>query len=154
MASTERLRPTFISSIIYRDNRAALAWLERSFGFEPIEVLTDADDNIVHAEMTYGDGVIMVGSQFADWTKSPLDVDGKNTQRLHVRVDGDIDAHCEHARQAGAKIVMEPDDQFYGDRTYMAEDLEGHHWTFAKPVRQVTNDEMEQATGFKIKQRP
>lgn len=144
-------RPSFIPSVIYRDNRAALEWLENSFGFELSEVLTDAEDNIVHAEMTYGDGIIMVGSEFADWTKSPKNVGGKNTQRVHVRVDHDIDAHCERARRAGAKIVMEPEDQFYGDRTYMAEDLEGHHWTFAQPVKQVTNAEMERATGFRFK---
>jgi hypothetical protein len=46
---------------------------------------------------------------------------------------------------------MEPADQFYGDRTYMAIDLEGHHWTFAQAVKQVSMAQMEQATGFKFK---
>ena len=74
----------------------------------------------------------------------PLSVGGKNTQRIHVRIERDIDAHCEHARAAGAKIVMEPADQFYGERTYIAEDLEGHHWTFSQPVKQVSRQEMEE----------
>ena len=54
------------------------------------------------------------------------------------------------ARQAGAKIVMEPADQFYGDRTYIATDLKGHYWTFSQPVRSVSKEEMERASGFKF----
>ena len=152
MATTPPSRPVFISSIIYRDNRSAIAWLQRAFGFEVHEVLTDGKDNIVHAEMSFGDGVIMIGTEFVDWAKSPASIGGKNTQRLHVQVERDIDAHYERARAAGATIVMAPQDQFYGVRTYVAVDPDGHHWTFGQPVRQVSNEEMERATGFKYRQ--
>jgi uncharacterized glyoxalase superfamily protein PhnB len=135
-------RPTFISSVIYRDQRAAMQWLENAFGFEVSEVLVDGQNKILHAEMTFGDGVIMIGAEWLDWTCSPAALDGKNTQRIHVRVAADVDAHCERARAAGAVIVMEPKDQFYGDRTYVARDLDGHYWSFAQPVREVSWDEM------------
>jgi uncharacterized glyoxalase superfamily protein PhnB len=141
-------RPAFISSLAYKDNRAALKWLQHAFGFEPSEVLTDAAGNIVHAEMMHGDGVVMIGPEWADWTRSPASLGGKNTQRIHVRIERGIDAHCARARQAGAQIMKEPEDQFYGDRTYGAIDLEGHLWTFSQPVRIVSKAEMEQATGF------
>ena len=150
MTSAASHRPSFIPSLAYKDNRAALAWLQKAFGFEPSEVLTDAEGNIVHAEMTYGDGVVMIGTEWADWTRSPTSMGGKNTQRVHVRIERGIDEHYARARQAGAKIVMEPADQFYGDRTYVATDLEGHYWTFAQPVRDVSRQEMENATGFKF----
>lgn len=152
MTSAASSRPSFIPSLVYKDNRAALKWLELAFGFEPSEILTDAEGKIVHAEMTYGDGVVMIGSEWADWTRSPASLGGKNTQRIHVRIERGIDEHCARARQAGAKILMEPADQFYGDRTYIATDLEGHNWSFAQPVRAVTAREMEQATGFKFEQ--
>jgi uncharacterized glyoxalase superfamily protein PhnB len=142
-------RPAFIPSLVYRDPRAALKWLENAFGFEVSELLVDGAENIVHAEMTHGGGVVMVGSEWIDWARSPLSVDGKNTQRIHVRLESGIDEHCERARRAGARIVMEPKDQFYGDRTYMAADLDGHHWTFSQPVRQVSREEIERVTGFK-----
>jgi uncharacterized glyoxalase superfamily protein PhnB len=148
--STPR-RPAFISSVIYKDNRAALKWLQKAFGFEPSEVLTDAKDNIVHAEMTHGDGVIMISNEFTSWARSPDSVGGTNTQRVHVRLEKGIDEHCARARAAGAKVAMEPADQFYGDRTYSAMDPEGHHWTFSQTVKAVTFAEMEQATGFKFK---
>jgi uncharacterized glyoxalase superfamily protein PhnB len=125
--------------------------LQTAFGFEVSAVLTDSSDNIVYAEMTHDDGVIMVSNEFASWTKSPSSIGGDNTQRVHVRLSSGIDAHCERARQAGARIVGGPADQFYGDRTYGAVDLEGHNWTFSQAVRAVTTAEMEQATGFKFK---
>jgi len=149
--ATPPVRPAFIPSVIYKDNRAALKWLQNAFGFAPSEVLTDDKDNIVHAEMTHDDGVIMISHEFASWGKSPNSVGGSNTQRVHVRLTKGIDEHCARARQAGAKIVMEPADQFYGDRTYMAVDFEGHHWTFSQAVKAVTKAEMEQATGLKFR---
>jgi uncharacterized glyoxalase superfamily protein PhnB len=151
MSAPTPRRPAFISSIIYKDNRAAIAWLQRAFGFDASEVLVDSRDNIVHAEMSHGDGVIMISHEFADWTHSPASIGGTNTQRMHVRIEQDIDGHCERARQAGATIIAEPKEQFYGERTYGAIDLEGHFWTFSQPVRQVSFEEMEQATGFKFK---
>jgi len=151
MATTAPHRPAFISSVIYKDNRAALKWLQNAFGFEPSEVLTAADGDIVHAEMSHGDGVVIISNEFADWTTSPASMGGKNSQRVHVRLGRGIDEHCARARQAGAEIAMEPADQFYGDRTYMAVDLEGHHWTFSQPIRQPSKEEMEKASGFKFK---
>ena len=151
MATSAPRRPAFIPSIIYRDNRAALKWLQAAFGFEPSEVLTDSKDNIMHAEMTHGDGVIMVSSEFTSWAKSPASAGDCNTQRVHVRLEKGIDEHCDGARKAGAKILMEPADQFYGDRSYIAVDPEGHRWTFSQPVKAVTQGEMEQATGLKYK---
>ena len=136
--------------MIYKDNRAALKWLQKAFGFEVGEVLTDSKDNIVHAEMTHENGVVMISGEFTSWARSPSSVDGANTQRVHVRLSNGLDEHCERARQAGAKIEMPPATQFYGDRTYMAVDLEGHHWTFAQAVKQVSVAEVEQATGFKF----
>jgi uncharacterized glyoxalase superfamily protein PhnB len=69
---------------------------------------------------------------------------------LHVHVADDIDGHCERARAAGAVILQEPTDQFYGARTYRARDPEGHVWTFDQFVRTVTREEAEAASGLKI----
>ena len=113
-------------------------------------VITDSSGAVGHAEMRFGDGTIYLGGEWAEFTASPAAIGGRNTQVVHVRVDG-LDAHCESARRAGAVIVMEPQDQFYGDRTYRARDLEGHSWTFAEPVRAVTREEAEKASGFTIK---
>jgi hypothetical protein len=82
--------------------------------------------------------------------RSPRSLAGANTQALNVELTGDIDAHCERARKAGATIIAEPEDQFYGDRTYRARDPEGHVWSFSMHVRDVTREEAERMTGLKI----
>ena len=138
-------RPAFISSVIYKDRGAALEWLQKAFGFEPSFLMTDSKGQIVHAEMSHGAGVIMIASEFTDWTKSPLSVGGGNTQRIFVHLEDGVDQHYERARAAGAKIVMGPSETFYGERSYMAEDHEGHHWTFSQTVKHATEADYNKA---------
>ena len=144
---------TFVPALAYRDPKAALDWLARAFAFE-ITMAIDgpADDpSQCHYEMACGGrGRIMVGGEWNEWTRSPASGDGTNTTSTHVAVTGDVDAHCERARAAGATILMEPEDQFYGDRLYRCADLEGHHWTFAVHVRDVSRAEAEAAIGQPI----
>ena len=129
---------------------AALAWLEKAFGFELAMLLEDADGNLAHSQMEFGDSYIMVGQEWSDDHKSPRSIGGKNTQTVHIQVEGDLDAHCERARAAGAEIIAEPETQFYGDRTYRCRDLEGHIWTVSQTVKAVSREEAEAASGLKI----
>jgi len=142
-------RPTFVSAVFYEDPRAALGWLERAFGFETSMVITGDDGAVAHAEMKFGDGLIMVGGLWTDTIKTPKAVGGC-TQSLHVYLKGKVDDHCERARAEGAVIAMEPADQFYGDRVYVAVDPEGHRWSFGQTVAQVSREEAEKASGLKI----
>ncbi|MFN0024328.1 MAG: VOC family protein [Parvularculaceae bacterium] len=149
-------RPKGLSSAVsYRDPKAAYRWLEEAFGFEPLMVLLDADGNLGHSEMTYGNSVVMVGSEWTEDHKSPSSLGGKTTQTVHVQlgVGEDLDAHCARARKAGAVIQQEPDTQFYGDRTYRAMDPEGHIWTFAVTVEKMTPDAWDKASGLTTRKR-
>lgn len=146
MADAEH-RPTFSSALSYLDPKAALRWLEETFGFEPVMVILDADENLLHAEMRFGDGLLMVGGEWNEATRSPASIGGKVTQTVHVHLTQDIDAHCERARGAGAVIHQEPADQFYGDRSYRAADLEGHLWTFSQTKTPMTPEEWDKAAG-------
>jgi uncharacterized glyoxalase superfamily protein PhnB len=145
--------PIFTSSVHYQEPKAALAWLERAFGFE----LTMAIDGppeapeMCHYEMSVdGRGRIMIGAQWSASMRSPRSVGGVNTQTVHVMLEGDLDGHCERARGAGAQIVAEPSDQFYGDRVYRVADVEGHQWSFAVRVRDVSRAQAEAALGQPI----
>jgi uncharacterized glyoxalase superfamily protein PhnB len=142
---------TFTPAVFYKDPKGALAWLQRAFGFEITMLLEDADGALAHSEMGFaGRGRLMVGSEWSAWTKSPVAVQGANTQSIHVELETDVDAHCARARSAGANIVQQPETQFYGARTYRAIDPEGHVWTFAQRVAAVSRAEAERATGLKI----
>ena len=145
--------PTFTSAVTYRDPKAALDWLASAFGFEitmAIEGPPDAPE-MCHYEMSSaGHGRVMIGAEWSELVRSPEHVGGANTQSVHVHLAEDVDAHCDRARAAGARVVAEPSDQFYGDRTYQALDLEGHRWVFAQTVRTVSREEAEAALGQPI----
>ena len=150
---SSQLRPSVSSALSYKDPKAALRWLEKAFGFEPSMVILGPDDELAHSEMRFGNGIIMVGNEWSSKHKSPANLDGLNTQTVHVQLNEDVDAHCERARKAGAVILMEPTTQFYGDRTYRAADPEGHIWSFGQTVKQMTPDEWDKAMGVKTRTR-
>jgi len=137
--------PRISSALYYRDAAAAIDWLCRVFGFEVRLKVVGDSGRIEHSELVFGEGLIMVGDEAKrDAThpterRSPRSIGGGNTQSLLVYVD-DAEAHCARARAAGAKIVIEPMTSDYGedywaDRIYGAEDLEGHQWWFSQRLR-------------------
>jgi uncharacterized glyoxalase superfamily protein PhnB len=148
-------RPTFIPALSYKDPVAALKWLENAFGFETSMLITgpsgEYQADMFHAEMSFGDAVVMIGGEWSAQHKSPKSVGGVCTQSVHVGLTDDVNAHCARARSAGAVIVRDLNDEFYGARTYTAADPEGHLWSFAQTVKEVSRAEAEKASGLKIK---
>jgi len=139
--------PRLSSSVFYQDAQAAIDWLCRAFGFAVRLKVEGEGGRIEHSELTYGEGLVMVGQEGGSsaerpWKarmRSPRSVDGANTQCLMLFVD-DADAHCAHARQHGAQIVEEPathdyGDDYWADRSYGALDPEGHLWWITQRVR-------------------
>lgn len=138
--------PRIASSLHYRDPARMIDWLCEAFGFELRIKVEGEGGRVEHSELTYGDGVVMVGSERTDdaverfgnrWL-SPLTAGG-NTQSLMLYVD-DVDAHCAQARAAGARIVSEPSlhdygDDHWADRSYGCVDPEGHTWWFSQRIR-------------------
>jgi uncharacterized glyoxalase superfamily protein PhnB len=139
--------PRVTPYVFYDDLPAALDWLAQAFGFETRMTLPGPDGKPMHAEMTTADGVIMMGptGNMPTW-KSPRALGGANTQGLFIYVE-DVDAHFARARDAGATVLKEPEDQFWGDRMYTVTDPEGHGWSFAQHVRDVPPEEMVPPAG-------
>ena len=136
--------PRISSGLSYRDAAKAIDWLCEAFGFEVRLKVEGEGGRIEHSELTYGEGLIMVGQErdaierFGTKMLSPLSAGGV-TQSLMIYVD-DVDAHCERARAAGARIVSEPSlhdygDDYWADRSYGALDPEGHVWWISQRVR-------------------
>lgn len=135
--------PRLSSAVYYEDAVKAIDWLCRAFGFEVRLKIEGEGGRIEHSELTYGEGVVMVGqvgiASKPSFRQSPRSLGGGNTQNLMVYVD-DVEAHFAQARAAGAKIVSEPKTTDYGedywtDRGYECEDFEGHHWWFSQRLR-------------------
>jgi uncharacterized glyoxalase superfamily protein PhnB len=144
-------RPACISALCYLDPKTALDWLQNAFGFEIEMIIEDGEGNPVHSELRYGNGVVMIGAEWSADHKSPASVGRKCTQTVHMHISEDIDQHCERARKAGAEIIVEPETQFYGDRTYRARDPEGHIWTFGQTVKAMTPAEWDKVAGLKTR---
>lgn len=120
---------TFYPSLTYADAPTAIAWLCKVFGFTKRLVVPGPNGAILHSELSFGDGVIMVGSANPDRGRaSPRDL-AAVSQGICVHVD-DPDAHFQRAVAGGASIIEELKDEDYGSRGYMAKDLEGHQWYF------------------------
>jgi uncharacterized glyoxalase superfamily protein PhnB len=120
---------TVVPVLTYPDVREAVAWLTAAFEFaERVQIGEDH-----RSQLSVGDGAIIVGD-VRHGRRPPRP--GESTHSVLVRV-GDVNAHCEHAREQGARILMEPTDFEYGERQYAAEDPSGHQWTFSETLEDV-----------------
>ncbi|MDJ0847488.1 MAG: VOC family protein [Myxococcota bacterium] len=129
-----------IPYLTYSDAPKAIDFLCRAFGFEERFRFPMPDGRLGHAELACGDNVLMLASAFPEiGMASPQELPALHGQVM-CYVD-DVDAHCARAREAGATVVGEPEDQPHGDRSYRAVDPEGHRWIFATHVRDVPTEE-------------
>jgi PhnB protein len=125
-----------------RDGMAALAFYEKAFGFKRRFQMKTTEGRLRHGEMEHGDSVIMIGEPMPQvGYKAPADIGGSPVA-LYVYVQ-DVDATAEKAKAAGATVVQEPKDQFYGDRTCELVDPEGHRWSIATHVKDVKPEELK-----------
>ena len=128
-------RATVIPCLRYRDAPTAIEWLCETFGFEKQLVVPNDDGTIAHAQLTFGNGMIMLGSvqkvetEFGRLIKQPDEIGGCETQSAYVVVS-DADAVYARAKSTGAEIVIEIKDEDYGGRGFSCRDLEGHLWNF------------------------
>lgn len=132
--------PQLSSCLFYDDPKAGIDWLCKAFGFEVRLLVESGDGKLVHSELVYGDGVLMVGGTDAQpFAKSPRAAGG-NTQSLSVYINGDIEQHYARAKEHGAQIfrelaVSDYGDEFWSDRSYGAVDPSGHHFWFSQRLK-------------------
>jgi uncharacterized glyoxalase superfamily protein PhnB len=121
-----------IPTMRYDEAARMIDWLCEAFGFERHLVVPGEDGTIAHAQLTYRDGMIMLGSartdEFGKLVKTARAA-GAVTQSAYVIVP-DADAHYARAKQAGAEIVLDIKDEDYGGRGYSCRDPEGQLWNF------------------------
>ncbi len=127
------MQSTIIPTLRYRDAQAAITWLCESFGFKAHLVVPDDNGRIQHAQLTFGNGMIMLGSaqddDFGKLQAPPETTDTVVCQSPYIIVP-DIDDHYRHAVEAGAKIVMPLSAEDYGGKNYSCRDPEGYLWNF------------------------
>ncbi|MFF1414421.1 VOC family protein [Streptomyces sp. NPDC058289] len=127
--------PSICPTLLYTDAKAAIQLLTEAFGFTQVAAYEGEDGAVAHAELSYGNGMVMLGSK---GTGSAFDkvMESAGPTGVYVLVD-DVDAHHRRAVEHGVEILMEPTDQDYGSRDYMARDAEGNVWSFGTYAPQV-----------------
>jgi uncharacterized glyoxalase superfamily protein PhnB len=126
----------------YEDAAGAIEWLERAFGFqENRDARFEENGTISHAELDVEGATIYLSTPAGYASPRTLRAESEAARRAHDNpwvIDGyfvevgDVDAHYERARAAGATILREPEEPGIGFRIYSAEDPEGHRWMFGQ----------------------
>ena len=121
-----------IPTMRYRDAPKMMQWLCNAFGFEKHFVVEDGAGGLSHAQLTFADSMIMIGSvrndEFGRLQSTPSALGG-NSQSAYIVVP-DADETCTRAKTAGAEIVRATQDEDYGGRAFSCLDPEGHLWNF------------------------
>ena len=130
VSTAKNTRATVIPGLAYRDAPKAIDWLCENFGFERHLVVPGPNNTIMHAELSFGNGMIMLGSVHDDrdfTLKQPDEIGGAETQTPYLIVS-DADAVYRKVKAAGATIVRDIKDNEYGGRGFSCRDLEGRLW--------------------------
>ena len=124
-----------VPELVYADVDEAVDWLCETFGF------TEQWRAGGHrARVTFGNGTVIVADADARYGRAVPDRAGVRSHGVMVKVDN-VDAHHDHARQRGARILSPPADYSYGERQYTAEDLAGHCWTFTQAIADLAPED-------------
>ena len=130
---------TIIPSLRYHDAHAAIDWLVRVFGFTKQAVFEGPNHTVAHAQLTRGQGMLMLGSVTSDtgndtsYARRWIDVKetgGRETVGLCVIAESNEDCVdlYNRAKAAGVEIVQELNSPEYGGKSFSCTDLEGHTW--------------------------
>lgn len=125
-----------------RDANAAIDFYKKAFGAEEVFRLTEPSGRIGHAELKLGPATLMVADEYPEYGfQSPLSYGG-TALTIHLHVDN-ADELAKQAVKAGATMVRELKDEFYGERSCRLQDPFGHQWTLGHSIEAVSPEEMQ-----------
>ncbi|MGI9410490.1 MAG: VOC family protein [Hyphomicrobiaceae bacterium] len=143
-AASEKPHKSVVSALRYRELGAAVVWLCNAFGFKKHKIVANDNGQVLYAELSFGDSMVMLGStsdqKVGQFLTQPDQVGGAETQTCYLVVD-DVEALHERAKAAGAEFVSVIEHDENGGRSFGCRDLEGHIWFFGsyaprKPAKQ------------------
>ena len=124
-----------VPELVYADVEEAIQWLCDTFGFAE---LWRAGGH--RARLVFGNGVVIVADHDPSHGRVLPGDGGSRSSSVMVKVEN-VDAHHDHARRRGARILSPPADHSYGERQYSVEDLAGHRWTFTQAIADLAPED-------------
>ena len=125
-----------------RGGEAAIAFYETVFGAVLRLRLNDPDGRVGHAELVIGDGVLMLSDEYPEYDICGPESIGGASSSIHLHVE-DTDALMARAVAAGATVIREAKDQFYGERSGAIRDPFGQEWLIGHHIEDVSPAEMQ-----------
>ncbi|MGH2703271.1 MAG: VOC family protein [Actinomycetota bacterium] len=121
---------------------AAIDFYSEVFGAKERMRMASPGGKIGHAELQLGDSLIMLADEHPEMGIRGPGAFGGTPVTISLYVE-DVDDVFKRATKAGAKVLRELEDQFYGDRSGQFEDPFGHQWSVATHIEDVSPEEME-----------
>jgi PhnB protein len=128
--------------LVVKDAARAIDFYKSAFGAKERMRMAGPGGAVVHAELTIGDQMIMLGPESPQSGDKDPQALGGSPVRIHLYVS-DVDSTVKQATSAGAKVVVPVSNQFYGDRSGRIQDPFGHLWIVSSHVEDVAPEEME-----------
>jgi uncharacterized glyoxalase superfamily protein PhnB len=122
-----------IPYLFYEDVGTVMDFLIETCGFTEADRVLGPNGKVMHGEVCYQGNVAMMGQKCSET--------GDFKAMVYCYVD-DVDSHYQQSKAAGAVMLHELKDQFYGDRSYGIKDPEGNLWEFATHIRDPTPEEL------------
>ena len=141
------IEPALSPHLVVGDAAAAIDFYVKAFGAVEVGRVPRPDGKLVHAALRINGATVMLNDDFPETcggkSMTPTALGGTPVT-IHLTVD-DVDTKFQRALDAGATVVTELTDQFWGDRYGMVADPFGHHWSMGQPVREVSMEEIQAA---------
>lgn len=125
--------------LMLNDVAGFIEFARKAFDVQVVRTLMDDEGRIAHAELRLGDSHIMLGDPMGQHEPRPAS--------LYFYV-ADVDAVFRQAVAAGGKVVLEPADQFYGDRNGGVKDAWGNIWWIATHIEDVSEGELQRRNPY------
>lgn len=129
-----------IPRLVCRDPAAEIDFCAGTFGAVERVRRAGPDGTVVHALMTIGPAMIMIESEWPTLPSRAPAPDGSSPVVLYVYVE-DVDRTVDRAIAGGAKVLLPPQDQFWGDRTASILDPSSHMWNIATRIEETREQE-------------
>ncbi len=134
---------SIIPNLRVADVAASIRFYEEVLGFTTVMTLPGEEGGMVHAALQRGAVSLMFGPLDSPWgTISAGDLGKGVVFYVSLGDDEDLDALFAHARAAGATVVQEPTDQFWGDRDWGIADPDGYQIFVSKQTREMSGEQM------------